>query len=83
MLPLFKVFSLVLRVFSKPLLAYAKSAHKENHGKYKHTIARSIFIRLGHFSNRMESRINKKLMFGSADDFFVKVIQCYISYIRL
>lgn len=58
MLPLFKVFSLVFRVFSKPLLTYAKAIHRENHGRYKHQWFRRMFIKMGLFSNRIENRIN-------------------------
>ncbi len=47
--PLIKVFSLVLRVFSKPVLNYVKAVSKNNHGTYKHTLARRFFINLGHF----------------------------------
>ncbi len=46
-LPLIKVFSLALRVFTRPLVNYAKAVHKNNGGKYKHTFTRNIFIKLG------------------------------------
>ena len=74
MLPLFKVFSLLLRVASRPLINYAKIIHRENHGRYKHEWFRKFFIRLGLFSNRMENKINKKVLGNKVDDFFVKAI---------
>ena len=55
-LPLFKVLSLVIRVFSKPVLNYAKKASQN--GNYEHTKSRYFFIRLGKFYNKMETKVN-------------------------
>ena len=72
MLPFFKVFSLVIRAFSRPLIAYTKryqSSNKQNVGKF----LRVFFIRMGNFYNVMETKINKKfLKISVADDIFIK-----------
>ena len=47
--PLIKLFSLVLRVFSKPVLNYVKVVSKNNNETYKHNKSRTFFIQMGHF----------------------------------
>ena len=60
-LPLIKVFSLVVRVFSKPLISYTKQMHLKNEG-FSHPYVRTIFIRLGNRYNHWETNINRKFM---------------------
>ncbi len=38
--PLVKLFSLILRVFTRPMVNYAKAVHKNNGGSFKHKYAR-------------------------------------------
>ena len=61
-LPLFKVLSLVIRVFSKPLINYTKQVHLKNDAANAHPQLRKGFIYLGNSYNRAETWINKKFM---------------------
>src|SRR4051812_1045059 len=72
MLPLFKVFSLVVRAFSRPLIVYTKRYHASNKHQF-HSTLRVFFIRIGNFYNKMETKINKKfLKIEITDDVFIK-----------
>lgn len=50
-LPIYKVLSLVIRVFSKPLVTYTKQAHLKN-GANTHPHMRKAFISLGNTYNK-------------------------------
>lgn len=78
MLPLFKVFSLVVRVFSRPVVNYLKTIHKSN---YKNIGPVSKFLMsLGNKHHRMEVFINRKMMNLKTDsDMFVKPLSPEIS----
>lgn len=71
MLPLFKVFSMIIRVFSRPVVNHIKSIHKSN---FKNVTGVSrYFVILGNKYHRMEVAINKRLMNVKTDtDMFVK-----------
>jgi len=72
MLPFIKVFSLVVRAFSRPLINYTKRYHNSNRSNI-HQYLKIFFIRLGNFYNRVETKINKKfLKIEIADDIFIK-----------
>jgi len=72
MLPLFKVFSLVVRVFSRPLINYTKRYHIGRKAD-SHDLLRRFFIFVGNYYNRLETKINKKfLKIPNADEIFVK-----------
>lgn len=72
MLPFIKVFSLIVRAFSRPLINYTKRYHNSNKSNL-HQLLKVFFIRLGNFYNRVETRINKKfLKIEIADDVFIK-----------
>ena len=72
MLPLIKVFSLVLRAFSRPLINYTKRYHSSNKNNLNQTF-RMFFIRVGNRYNIIETKINKKfLKIQVADDVFIK-----------
>ncbi len=72
MLPFIKVFSLIVRAFSRPLINYTKRYHNSNRSNI-HQYLKAFFIRLGNFYNRQETRINKKfLKIEIADDVFIK-----------
>ena len=60
MIPLFKVFSLLLRVFSKPLLNHTKKVHSSKEAQSLYL--RIIFIKLGNFYHRFDSHINRKFL---------------------
>lgn len=60
-LPFIKVFSLVVRVFSKPLIAFTKQMHIKKNG-YTHPYARARFIQLGNYIHEMETKINRRFM---------------------
>lgn len=72
MLPLFKVVSLIVRVFSRPLISYTKKYHigRKNDS---HELLRRFFMALGNYYNIMETKINKKfLKINTADEIFIK-----------
>ena len=60
MIPLFKVFSLLLSVFSKPLLNYTKKVHSSKEAQSLYV--RLFFIRLGNYYHRFDSTINRKIL---------------------
>ena len=60
MIPFYKVFSLLLRTLSKPLLAYTKRVHSNREAKSK--LVRNFFIGLGNFYHRFDSYINRQFL---------------------
>ncbi len=60
MIPFYKALSLVLRVFSRPLLNYTKRVHSS--GEEQSLIVRSMFIKLGNFYHRFDSTINRHFL---------------------
>ena len=60
MIPIFKVFSLLLRVFSKPLLNYTKKVHSSKEAQS--LFVRQFFIRLGNHYHRFDSAINRRFL---------------------
>ena len=71
MFPLLKVFSLVVRVFSRPVVNYLKTVHKSN---FKNAGGLSkVLIQLGNRQHKIEVYINRKMMNIKTDsDMFVK-----------
>lgn len=61
-LPVFKVLSLVIRVFSKPLINYTKQVHLRSNTGSQHPLLRKGFIRLGNTYSRWEAWINRKFL---------------------
>lgn len=61
-LPLFKVLSLIIRVFSKPLINYTKQVHLRNDAANAHPFLRKSFISMGNTYNKFETWINRKFM---------------------
>ena len=61
-LPLFKVLSLVLRVFSKPVITYIKKVHLKKDAGTTHPFLRKGFIYAGNSYNRFETYINRRFM---------------------
>lgn len=59
MIPFYKAFSLFMRVFSRPLIAYTKKYHSNNTSS---VLVRLAFIRLGNFYHRIEAKINRKFL---------------------
>lgn len=60
MIPFYKAFSLVLRVFSRPLLAYTKRVHSS--GEAQSLRVRVFFVRLGNFYHKLDSAINRRFL---------------------
>jgi hypothetical protein len=60
MIPFYKAFSLIMRVFSRPLISYTKKYHANNDKQSK--IVRLWFIRLGNFYHKVDSKINQKFL---------------------
>lgn len=60
MIPLYKVFSLLIRVFSRPLINYTKKIHANN-PKQSFKL-RQFFIWFGNFYHRNEAKINRKFL---------------------
>ena len=61
-LPVFKVLSLVIRVFSKPLINYTKQVQLRRNTGNQHPLLRKGFISLGSTYNRWEAWINRKFL---------------------
>jgi hypothetical protein len=59
MIPLYKVFSLITRVFSRPLINYTKKMHANNKDNSR---LRVFFIHFGNFYHRVDSQINRKFL---------------------
>jgi hypothetical protein len=60
MIPFYKAFSLVLRVLSRPLLAYTKKVHSS--GEAQSMRVRRFFIFMGNFYHRYDSTINRRFL---------------------
>ena len=72
MLPFIKVFSLLIRAFSRPMVNYTKRYHGANKDQL-HGYLRKFFIRLGNQYNMLETKVNKKfLKIEITDDVFIK-----------
>ena len=54
MLPLYKVFSLVVRVFARPLIARTKQIHLSKASKGKNTRIKLFFVKLGNFYHKWD-----------------------------
>lgn len=52
-LPIYKVLSLVIRVFSKPLVTYTKQIHLKNDATHSNPYMRKGFIGLGNWYNKI------------------------------
>ncbi len=61
-LPIYKVLSLVIRVFSKPLVTYMKQVHIKSDSKGASNLMRKAFIGLGNAYNKGEAFVNRKFM---------------------
>lgn len=59
--PIYKVFSLVIRVFSKPLVAYTKKAHLKSDAVHSRII-KGTFVGLGNRYHQLEGWMNVKFM---------------------
>jgi len=66
MLPLFKVFSLLIKIFSKPVVNYTKKLHINNQHR-SHIYIRRFFIFLGSKYHLFETKINRKFLNISSD----------------
>lgn len=61
-LPIYKVLSLVIRVFSKPLVTYIKQVTIKNDAHSSHPLLRKGFIYMGNTYNKGETWVNRKFM---------------------
>lgn len=61
-LPIYKVISLVIRVFSKPVVNYMKQTHIKNNTSGPNSKFRQAFIYLGNTYHKGEAFINRKFM---------------------
>ena len=74
MLPFIKVFSLVVKVFTKPLITYTRKVHSSRKGAQS-SFTRRFFLYLGDRYNKIETSINRRFLnLDVSDDFFVKPI---------
>lgn len=72
MIPFFKIFSLVIRIFTRPMVNYTKKLHIGQHKSIPGAF-RTSFIRLGNKYNQLETYINRKfLKIETPDDLFIK-----------
>lgn len=60
MIPLYKLLSLVLRVFSRPLINLTKRYHANNH--IRSIWLRNRFSALGLYFHKLENRINRRYL---------------------
>lgn len=65
MIPLYKLLSLVLRVFSRPLINLTKRYHANNH--IRSPWLRNRFSALGFYFYGLENRINRRYLKMSPD----------------
>ncbi|CAG9334951.1 unnamed protein product [Blepharisma stoltei] len=70
MIPLIKVFSLALRLFTRPLSNYLKISlkHNDNH----HPLIRNAILNLGQYSNRINVKIQRKSLQMSSEENYIK-----------
>lgn len=74
MLPFIKIASLILKVFSRPVINMTKARHK-NRKNNSSELFTNFFIRLGIWQHQKEMQINRKILnLPSSDMFFVKPI---------
>jgi len=67
MIQFYKLFSLIIRVFTKPLVTYTKQYHMARK-QFSHERLRLFFIYLGHKYNLLEATINKANLPNSSDE---------------
>jgi len=60
MLPVYKLLSLFLRVFSRPLINITKRYHATN--QIQSEWIRLFFLRLGNWFNAFETKINRRYL---------------------
>jgi len=60
MLPIYKILSLFLRVFSRPFINITKRYYAKN--KLQTSFFRSFYSRLGFWYNSFETKINRKYL---------------------
>lgn len=81
MLPFFKIFSLGVRIFSRPVVNYVKTLHKNNF-KTIGPISK-LFVALGNKQYKLEIFVNRKLMNLKTDsDMFLKPLSTEIALER-
>jgi hypothetical protein len=72
MLPLYKLLSLFLRVFSRPLINLTKRYHANN--EIKTDWVRRYFFRMGMWFHKFESKINRKYLKTDTNNIVIKPI---------
>ncbi|CAD8150818.1 unnamed protein product [Paramecium pentaurelia] len=74
MLPLFKVFSLIVRVFARPVIARTKAAHLKKAQSGHTNWVKRFYVRLGNFQHKWDQKIDSKFMGidKKSSDFFFK-----------
>lgn len=70
MIPLFKVVSLVIRMFTRPVSNYLKNSLKYKHDH--HPYIKLQILNLGQFYHRIQIKIQRRLMNLSSNDSYVK-----------
>lgn len=70
MVPFIKMFSLVLRLFTRPLSNYLKISLK--HNKSHHPVVKNAILELGQTYHRMNVRIQRKTLQVISDDSYIK-----------
>ena len=81
MIQFYKLFSLIIRVFTKPLVSYTKQYHMSRK-QFSHQYLRRFFIYLGHKYNYVEALITRStLNHSSAQLQKVKLLTEEVAYI--
>ena len=70
MIPLFKVVSLIIRMFTRPVTNHLKNSLKHKHDH--HPYFKLQILNLGQFYHRIQIKIQRRLMNISSSDSYVK-----------
>lgn len=70
MIPLFKVVSLLIRLFTKPISNYLKSSLKLKNDH--HPVIKRTILNLGQFYHNINIRIQRRLMNMTSTDTYIK-----------
>jgi len=74
MIPWYKVTSLVVRIFAKPMIAHAKKISAEE-STFASRTTRRFFIFLGNKYHIIEIYINRRFLKSESKDFFNKPLK--------
>ena len=71
MVPFYKLMSLVIRVFSRPVVNYTKKYHLHNKSRQAQRL-QAFFMYFGNLQHQLDFKINKSLQGVSTKNHFLK-----------